>query len=177
MSAGVVVRVAVIAAFVAALVGGAAGALGLDGAHALTVGCGVFALVLILLTQSSIVPPADLEPPEVEQPVRGRRDVEELAWSMVEHRTHIRGIVIGRVRSIAARRLAEHGLDPERPEDDGAIAALLGSDAWAVLRPDREQPVPPRAFEATLRAVERLPPPAPLGAARALPEDRTTRAD
>ena len=177
MSVGVVVRVAVIALFVAGLVGGAARVLGLDGPHALTVGCGVFALVLILLTQRSVVPPADLEPQQTDPSTGGRRDLEQLAWSMVEHRTHIRGIVITRVRRIAEHRLAAHGLDLRRPEDDDAVAALLGADAWAVLRPDREKPVSPRAFDAALRAVERLPPPEPLGPARAIPEDRTTRAD
>ncbi|GAA2752955.1 hypothetical protein [Amnibacterium kyonggiense] len=177
MTVGLIVRVAVVAAFVAGLVGGAARVLGLDGPHAITVGCGVFAVAFILLTQRSVVPPADLEPPDVDPPTGGRRDLEQLAWSMVEHRDHIRGIAIARVRTVAARRLAEHGLDVERPEDDRAIAALLGADAWAVLRPDREKPVTPRAFDAALRAVERLPPPEPLGPARAIPEDRTSRAD
>ncbi|MGT2426544.1 hypothetical protein [Amnibacterium kyonggiense] len=183
MSVGLLVRVAFVAAFVAGLVGGAARVLGLDGPHAIAVGCGVFALASILLTQRSVVPPADLEPHDADPPTGGRRDLEQLAWSMVEHRTRIRGIAIARVRTIAARRLAEHGLDVRRPEDGAAVAALLGADAWAVLHPERDRPVTPRAFEAALQAVERLPPPAPLGPARtipddsAIPEDRTSRAE
>ena len=176
MSVGEAVRNGLIAAFVAALIGGAARVLGLDGPHAIAVGCGVLALVLILLSQRSVVPSADLTPPDLEPPVGGRRDLEQLAWSMVEHRTHVRGIVLARVRAIAVHRLAPHGLDPRRPEDDAAIAALLGAAAWAPLRPDLDRPVSPRALDATLRALERLPP-APLGPARAIPEDRTTRAD
>jgi hypothetical protein len=177
VSVGEVVRNGLIAAFVAALIGGAARVIGLDAAHAVALGCGVLALVLFLLSQRSVVPSADLAPPDLDPPSGGRRDVEQLAWSMIEHRTHVRGIVLTRVRAIAARRLAQHGLDPRRPEDAAAIEALLGAAAWAPLRPDLDRPVSPRALDATLRALERLPPPEPLGPARALNPDRTSRAD
>ena len=177
MSVGEVVRNGLIAAFAAALIGGAARVIGLDGPHAIALGCGVLALVLILLSQRSVVPTADLTPPQLDPPAGGRRDLEQLAWSIIEHRTHVRGIVLTRVRAITAHRLAQHGLDPRRPEDAAAVEALLGAAAWAVLRPDRDRPVTPRAFDATLRALERLPPPEPLGPARALPPDRTSRAD
>lgn len=177
MRLGEVVRNTVIAAFTAALVGGAARVLGLDGPHALAVGGGVLALVLVLLAQRSAPPAADLEPTVTDAPAGGRRDVEQLAWSMVEHRTHVRGIVLARVRAIAARRLAAHGLDPQRAEDAPAIEALLGPNAWAALRPDQDRPVTPRALDTALRAVERLPPPTALGPARARTPDRTSRAD
>jgi len=177
MSVGEVVRGAVIAALVAALVGGAARVIGLDGPHALALGAGVLAIVLVLLAQRSVVPPIDLIPPDLDPPVGGRRDVEQLAWSMIEHRTHIRGVVLARVGAIAAHRLAEHGLDPRRPEDAAAIEALLGAAAWAPLRPGLDRPVTPRALDATLLALERLPPPSPLGPDRTLPADRTSRAD
>ena len=171
------IRSAVIAVFVGALVGGAARVLGLDGPHALALGCGVLAIVLVLLAQRSVVPPMDLVPPDLDPPTGGRRDVEQLAWSMVEHRTHIRGVVLARVGTIAVHRLAEHGLDPRRPEDAAAIEALLGSTAWSFLRPDSDRRVPPRALDATLQALERLPPPAPLGPDRTIHPDRTSRAD
>lgn len=174
MSVGEVVRSAVIAALVAALVGGAARVLGLDGPHALAVGCGVFAIVLVLLAQRSVVPPTDLLQPEPDPPPGGRRDVEQLAWSMIEHRTHVRGVVLARVGAIAAHRLAEHGLDPQRAEDAAAIESLLGPAAWAPIRLDRDRPVSLRALEATLRAVERLP---QLGPDRLIQPDRTSRAD
>jgi hypothetical protein len=177
MSAGELIRTAVIAAFVAALVGGAARVLGVDGPHALAIGAGVLAIVLVLLTQRSIVPPVDLLPPDLDPPGGGRRDVEQLAWSMVEHRTHIRGVVLARVGAIAARRLAQHGLDPQRPADSAAIESLLGPAAWAALRPDRERPVVPRELDTTLRAIERVPPPGPLGPDRSPHPDRTSRAD
>jgi hypothetical protein len=177
VSVGELIRSALIAAFVAALVGGAARVLGLDGPHALALGGGVLAVVLVLLAQRSVVPSADLVPPDLDPPVGGRRDVEQLAWSMVEHRTHIRGIVVDRVRAIAARRLADHGLDPRRAADTAAIEALLGPAAVAVLRTDRDRPVSPRELDATLLALERLPPPGPLGPARITPTDRTSRAD
>jgi hypothetical protein len=177
VSAGELIRDALIAAFVAALVGGAARVIGLDGPHALALGGGVLAVVLVLLAQRSVVPPEDLLPPDLEPPTGGRRDVEQLAWSMVEHRTHIRGIVLDRVRAIAARRLVGHGLDPRRQEDAAAIESLLGPATWAVLRPDRDRPVAPRALDAALLALERLPPPEPLGPARTTPTDRTSRAD
>jgi hypothetical protein len=177
MRIGEVARNAVIAALVAALVGGAARVVGLDGPHALAVGCGVLAIVLVLLSQRSTVPLTDLLPTDTDPPSGGRRDVEQLAWSMVEHRTHIRGIVLARVGAIAAHRLAEHGLDPQRAEDAAAIESLLGAAAWAPLRPDRDRPVAPRALDATLRALERLPPPGPLGPDRITHLDRTSRAD
>ena len=151
--------------------------IGLDGQHAIALGGGVLALVLALLAQRSVVPTADLLPPDVDPPVGGRRDVEQLAWSMVEHRTRIRGIVLTRVRAIAAHRLAPHGLDPNRAEDTAAIASLLGPTAADVLRADQERPVTPRALDATLGALDRLPPPAPLGTTRAVLSDRTSRAD
>lgn len=177
MRIGEVVRNTVIAAFTAVLVGGAARVLGVDGPHALAVGGGVLALVLVLLAQRSATPAADLEPHPGDVPTGGRRDVEQLAWSMIEHRTHVRGIVLARVGAIAAGRLAGHGLDLRRTEDLPAIQALLGADAWSVLDPDRERPVTPCALDAALTALERLPPPAPLGPARARSSDRTSRAD
>jgi hypothetical protein len=170
-------RSAVIAVFVAALVGGAARVVGLDGPHALAVGFGGLAIVLILLAQRSVVPSMDLLPQDPDPLAGGRPDVEQLAWSMVEHRTHIRGVVIARVATIAAHRLAEHRLDPQRAEDAAAIESLLGPAAWAVLRPDRDQPVAPRALDATLRALERLPQPGPLALNRSPHPDRRSRAD
>ena len=124
MTVGEVIRNGLIAAFVAALIGGAARVIGLDGPHAIAVGCGVLALVLVLLSQRSVVPSADLAPADIDPPSGGRRDVEQLAWSMIELRTRVRGIVLTRVRAIAAERLARHGLDPRRPEDAAAIEAL-----------------------------------------------------
>ncbi len=177
MSIGDVVRSSVIALVVAALVGGAAGVLGLDGPHAIALGAGVFAIVLVLFSQRSVVPTIELLPPETDPPLGGRRDLEQLAWSMVEHRTHIRGIVLARVDAIAARRLAEHGLDPERAEHAPAIESLLGPTGWAVLRPDRDRPVSPRELDRALDALERLPPPGPFASDRITPTDRTTRAD
>ena len=177
MSAGEVARNGIIAALVAALVGGAARVIGLDGPHALALGCGVLAVVLALLAQRSAAPAVDLRLLDTDPPAGGRRDVDQLAWSMVEHRTHIRGVVLARVGAIAATRLAEHGLDPQRPEDAPAIEALLRAAAWAPIRPDRDRPVTPRALEATLRSLDRLPPPEPLGPDRTLHPDRTPRAD
>lgn len=174
MSVGEVARIAVVAAIVAALVGGAALVLGVGGPHAFGIGAGVLALVLVLLAQRSVVPAADVVPADAAPRTGGRPDVEQLAWSMVEHRTHIRGIVITRVGAIAAHRLAAHGLDPLRPGDAPAIESLIGPAAWAVLRPDRDRPVTPHALDAALSALEHLPPPAP---ARAISRDRTSRAD
>jgi hypothetical protein len=170
---GDLLRSALVAVPVAALVGGAAAVLGLDGPHAIALGAGVLAVVLVLLSQRSADADEDLVPQETDPPTGGRRDLEQLAWSMVEHRTRVRGIVLARVGAIAAHRLAAHGLDPERAADTAAIESLLGPAAWAVLRPDRDRPVPPRALDAALRALERLPQPAP---SRAL-DDRTSRAD
>jgi hypothetical protein len=177
VSVGELIRSALIAAFVAALVGGAARVLGLDGPHALAVGGGVLAVVLVLLAQRSVVPPAELLPPDLDPSVGGRRDVEQLAWSLVEHRTHVRGVVLARVRLIAEHRLAEHGFALQRREDAAAIESLLGSAAWAVLRPDRDRPVSPRALDTALLGLERLPPPGPLGPARTIQTDRISRAD
>ena len=179
MSAAPTIRSAVIALPAAGLIGAAAWVLGLDWPHAVAVGAGVLAVVLVLLAQRGVVPLGDLLPPDPEPPVGGRRDVEELAWTMVEQRTRIRGVVLARVAAVAATRLRPHGLDPERQEDAAAIAALLGPAAWGVLRPDRQRPVAPRALDAALTALERLPPPEPIDRERAdaAQPERTSRAD
>ena len=75
----------------------------------------------------------------------------------------------------------------ERLAAEGAITSRAGSGFYVAgatrplslqsLRPDLDRPVSPRALDATLRALERLPPPEPLGPARALNPDRTSRAD
>lgn len=179
MSAAQTARGAVIGVPVAALIGTASWVVGLDGPHAIAVGAGVLALVVLLLAQRGVTPLDDLLPPDPEPPVGGRRDVEQLAWTMVEQRTRIRGVVLGRVTGIAARRLGEHGLDLRRAQDAAAIEALVGPAAWAVLRPDRAGPVGPRALDAALTALERLPPSEPSGRdARpdARQPDRTSRA-
>jgi hypothetical protein len=174
MTAGRVAVRVLLAALAAALVAGVARALGLDGPHALTLGWGVLAAGLVLSARPVV---ADAEPPPTEaDPPAGRRDVDQLAWSMVEHRTHVRGIVLARVRRLTALRLAAHGLDADRPADAAAIEALLGPPAWAVLRPDRERPVVPRDLDAALQALERLDPPGPSGAAPLPDLNRTTRA-
>jgi hypothetical protein len=174
---GDLVRIGVIGGLVAALVGGAATALGLDGPHALAVAGGVLALVAILLTQRSGAATTDPPDAETDPPPGGRRDLEELAWSMIEHRTHVRGVVLDRVGAIVGRRLAEHGLDPRRSEDGPAIEALLGAPAWAVLRGGRDRPVSPRGLETVLEAVERLPPPTSFAPDRPPQPDRTSHAD
>ncbi|MFD1720322.1 hypothetical protein [Amnibacterium endophyticum] len=177
MNVGHLVRSAVIGLPAAVLIGLAAWIIGLDGPHAIALGAGVLAVVLVLLAQRSVVSTEDLAPDGPEPRTGGRSDLQQLAWSIVEHRSHIRGTVVARLRRVAAHRLAPHGLVEHRSEDADAIAALLGADAWAVLRPGREKAVPPRAFAAALTAVERLPPPAPGRLARPLPDDRTSRAD
>lgn len=177
MSAAQTLRSAVLGVPAAALVGAAAAVLGVDVPHAVAVGAGVLALVVVLLAQRSAGPPVPLLPPDPEPPAGGRRDVEQLAQSMVEHRTRIRGIVLGRVRGIAARRFGERGLDPQRPVDAAALEQLVGPAAWAVLRPDRERPVSARELDAALTALERLPPPDALVRGRDPLPDRSPRAD
>lgn len=181
MSAAQTARSSVIGVPAAALIGVAAWIVGLDGPHAIAVGAGVLAVVVVLLAQRSAVPPADLLPPDPEPPVGGRRDVEQLAWTMVEQRTRIRGVVLARVARLAADRLHEHGLDLQRAEDGAAIESLLGPAAWAVLRPGRDRPVGARELDAVLTALEHLPPPPPLGHERtarsAAQPERTSRAD
>ncbi len=179
MTAADVVRNTLIAGFVAVLVGIAAAVVGLDPAHALALGCGVLAVVLVLLVQRSADPLVDAPPPEEDSDASpsaaGSSSVDRLAWSMVEHRTLVRGVVVARVRAVAAHRLAEHGLDPWRGADSPAVESLLGPAAWAVLRPDRDRPVTLRELDTALGALERLPAPEPFGPGTA-PTDRTARA-
>jgi hypothetical protein len=140
---------------VAAAVVAGARLVGLDASHVVAVGCALVAVGLLV----ALRPPApDLIGPAPEATPRtgGRRDVDELAWAMLERRTRVRTLVIDRVRATARPRLAAHGLDPARAEDAGGIERLLGPIAWSVLRPDPQGPVLPGALDATLSALEHL---------------------
>jgi hypothetical protein len=133
---------------------GAALLLGVDAPHALALGAAAGA-VLEVAGAGSGAESIDEAPPE-ERPPGGRSEVERLAWSLTERWGALSGPAVSRVERLAERLLADAGLDPARPEDAPTIEALLGADAWAVLRPDRTRPVTAAGLDRALAALERL---------------------
>jgi hypothetical protein len=148
---------------------------GLDGPHGTALGCALVAVGLLVALRPPAPDAIDTAPGETTRP-GGRRDVDELAWAMLERGTRVRTIVLDRVRATARPRLAAHGLDPLRAEDAGDIQRLLGPVAWSVLRPDPQGPVLPGALDATLSALEHLDAADRTGAPGADRPNRTSHA-
>ncbi|MFP3465452.1 hypothetical protein [Leifsonia sp. SIMBA_070] len=127
--------------------------LGMDSAHAIGLGAAALALTACLsaLGEAADVVWATLPPP----PRPGaRRDVVQLGWSLGARGGRASPEGVRRVRSIAERALALHGLDLEDRAADAQLEQLLGADALQLLR--RGSAVaPPRTAEVAA-AVTRL---------------------
>ncbi|QAY71016.1 hypothetical protein [Xylanimonas protaetiae] len=109
------------------------------------------------------------KPPTENRP-GGRKDVSELSWAAFTRDGLVTERVLRRVRLIAARRLADHGVlwdgrlgtdldgwgrdDRDAAEHREQAAALLGPDLLASLSTARA--VTPRALEAWFRELDRL---------------------
>ncbi|MDH2444018.1 hypothetical protein QDR37_08685 [Amnibacterium sp. CER49] len=144
------------AVLVAVLVLAVAAVIGVDVPHAVALGAAAGALVEVLAAaRTAGAEDADWASPE-ERPAGGRTEVERLAWSLGERWGALSGPAVTRVERLAARRLEDAGLDPARAADTPAIEALLGAEAWAVLRPDRTRPVTAAGLDRALAALERV---------------------
>jgi hypothetical protein len=128
--------------------------------YVLVVGAQVL-LALTKLAQSA----ADQEPSLFEHALRRRPDehlrppelirIERELVLGIESAGHLHTRLLPLLREAAAARLAaKHHIDLERRPE--AARALLGEEAWELLRPDRLEPGDPRAGgipQAKLRAV------------------------
>jgi hypothetical protein len=130
----------------------------LNFAHAIVIVC-VVALIDVLRSQDSGRIPMHWPPPP--RQVRGgaRSEVAWLAWSTVNHRGEVSDRALMRVRALAQRLLAEHGIAwsglPGEAMNPGETARqLIGAEAVTVLTTtDR---VRPRALQNTVTRLELL---------------------
>lgn len=86
-----------------------------------------------------------------------RIEIAALSWSLLGRSGRVSEGALRRVRSVAAGRLARHGLSLERPKDHFYIRQLLGETAWYVLTTNSEMPSR-RAYEQCVQALERAQP-------------------
>lgn len=92
--------------------------------------------------------------PVAESPSRYRgSEVSRLAWAVKLRERSVGEMVTRRVRAILRRRLALHGLDPDRASDAPAIEALLGPELWKRLNSNR---VRPEDIDEALRRADEL---------------------
>lgn len=105
--------------------------LGLDAGHALLLGAVVLGAGILQLALPDLQTPELPEPPSrVADGVR--QDVASLAFAMRGEKGMVREPVVLRLRELAARRLAAHGLDLADPADADRVAGLLGPAARAL---------------------------------------------
>lgn len=146
---------------------------GMDTAHAVTVGLVAGAAGLCW----TAVP--DHQDVDWEQPPRAaqegaRWDVAQLSWSLRTRRGRVQHTALRRVQDLARHRLALRQLDLDDPGDRAAIERLIGEAAYATLaRPRSDLPLL-RALVHCLDALDGLDPPHPGTTPSALPEQRPT---
>ncbi|ACZ30806.1 hypothetical protein Xcel_1786 [Xylanimonas cellulosilytica DSM 15894] len=152
------------AAFAAMLVG--IGAVDVTRAAVLVIVVLAVSLILGMLPGTD---PGWPRPPAEDRP-GGRKDLSELAWAALTRDGHVAERVLRRVRRIAARRLADHGIVWDgrlgdgldgwgRDERDAAThhtraAALLGAETFTGLTTARA--VSPRTLQTWFRVLDRL---------------------
>lgn len=83
-----------------------------------------------------------------------RREVARLSWSMVDDDGRVADVAVQRLRTVAAMRLADHGIDLDDPADRGAAETALGAPEYRLLtQPGRHRP---ESLIRCARAIERL---------------------
>jgi hypothetical protein len=129
----------------------------LDPAAAFAVGLTAAGAGLALQRIDAVGEPWRWLPPQT--PRRGeRRDAQELAWALAGRDGRVSKRALGRVRAVAAHRLARHGLDLDAADDEPALVALVGARTLETLRHDRE-PYPRLAdVERAIAVLDRLGP-------------------
>lgn len=83
-----------------------------------------------------------------------RREVARLSWSMVDDDGRVADVAVQRLRTLAAIRLADHGIDLADAADRSAAESALGTHEYRLMtEPGRHRP---DALIRCARAIERL---------------------
>lgn len=85
-----------------------------------------------------------------------RHDVSDLGWSVFGRDGHVTDRVVHRIRTLAAKRLTAHGIDPTDPAAHPDIERLLGPGTLRQLLSN--QPPTARTVQRWLDAIEHLGP-------------------
>jgi hypothetical protein len=130
---------------------------GMDVGHAVAVGGGAFAVV-VLWRAAPGWDAADWRPGARATPPGTRGDILKLGWSLGSNRgrTGVDTVGLRRLRALARTRLERHGLDLDDAAHRDRIVALLGPRAYEVVRPGRSARPRLRDFEACVTVVARL---------------------
>jgi hypothetical protein len=129
--------------------------IGLDVANSLTIAL----IVLTFFSLRALVSgePETWEPePETSRTSGTRREVARLSWGLHGQGDRVDRWSASRLRKLAARRVAVHGLDLDHPEDEAECRRLLGSATFDAVRLNPNRLPPYRDFVAALDSVERL---------------------
>lgn len=86
----------------------------------------------------------------------GRREVTSLSWMLTPRRHGTDRQAVVRLREIARRRLALHGIDLENPEDRARAVEALGPLAVGVLTDNTDDGPSHRALVRCIESLERL---------------------
>lgn len=148
----------ILSALLGVAFGAAAWFLGMDAPHAVGLGATVAAFVACL---SALGEATDLTwtLPTPEPRPGARRDIPQLGWSLGSRGGRVSPEGMRRLRLVAERALAVHGLDLRDRAADPELERLLGRDVLAALRSGSTAQPPRTAFVALvlqrLEALER----------------------
>ncbi|NUU05508.1 hypothetical protein [Leifsonia sp. C5G2] len=144
-----VLRRLILSVLLGVAVGAAAWSLGMDAAHAVGLGAAAAALVACL---SALGEAADLTwaVPAPEPRPGARRDIVQLGWSLGSRGGRVSPEGLRRLRLVAERALAIHGLDLHDSAADPSLERLLGAEVLAVLRRGSTAAPPRTAFVAVV---------------------------
>ena len=161
-----VLRRLILSAVLGVGVGVAAWYLGMDAPHAVGLGAAAGAFVACL---SALGEAADLTwvVPAPEPRPGARRDIVQLGWSLGSRGGRVSPEGVRRLRLVAERALAAHGLDLEDRAADAALQRVLGRDVLTLLRRGSAAAPPRTAFVGSvLQRLEALEREGPVGAGR-----------
>lgn len=101
----------------------------------------------------------DIGFPEPPAPVRdrgARREAFRLSWNVAGRADRVGSTLITRLRQVAERRLADHGLRLADPADRDRVIALLDQASYRLLNLPPGSDASTRAFNHALAVVERV---------------------
>ncbi len=101
----------------------------------------------------------DIGFPEPPAPVRdrgARREAFRLSWNVAGREDRVGSTLISRLQQVAARRLADHGLQLHDPADQDRVIAQLDRASYRLLTLPPGSDASTRTFNHTLAVVERL---------------------
>ncbi|QDP96235.1 hypothetical protein FOE78_10285 [Microlunatus elymi] len=121
----------------------------------------LLAAVAVIVAAVVRFPPDGVDPgyPEPPEPVRdrgARREAFRLSWNVAGRQDRVGSTLITRLRQIAERRLADHGLRLDDPADQDQLIALIGAPPYRLLTQPPGSDAPTRSFLNALTAIERL---------------------